>query len=67
MAPGVLSSACLLTGKPCRQAAHPADLRSPQASIWDEDIDNLPVPTSRKRACLHLPHVYSVPRAGVLP
>jgi hypothetical protein len=48
MAPGVLSSACLLTGKPCRQAAHPADLRSPQASIWGEDMDNLPVPTSRR-------------------
>jgi len=24
MAPGVLSSACLATGKPCRQAPHPA-------------------------------------------
>ncbi len=65
MAPGVLSSACLLTGKPCRQAAHPAVLRSPQASIWDEDIDNLPVPTYRGRTCLHLAHVYPVPRTGV--
>jgi len=27
MAPGVLSSACLATGKPYRQIAHPADLR----------------------------------------
>jgi len=67
MAQGALSSACLLTGKPCRQAAHPADLRSPQASIWGEDIDNLPVPTSWGRTCLHLPHVCPVPRTGVLP
>jgi hypothetical protein len=44
MAPGVLSSACLVTGKPCRQTAHPADLPSPQASIWGEDIDNLQIP-----------------------
>jgi hypothetical protein len=67
MNPGVLSSACLVTGKPCRQAPHPADLRPPQASIWGEDIDNLPVPTSRGRTCLHLPHVCPVPRTGVLP
>ncbi len=37
MAPGVLSSACLATGKPYRQTAHPADLRSPLASTWGED------------------------------
>jgi hypothetical protein len=67
MAQGVLSSACLLTGKPCRQAPHPAVLRSPQASIWDEDIDNLPVPTSQKQTYLLLPHVCPVPRTGVLP
>jgi len=67
MAPDVLSSACLTTGKPCRQTAHPADLRSPQASIWGEDFDNLPVPTSRGRTCLHLPHVCPVPRIDVLP
>lgn len=67
MTPGVLSSACLLTGKPCRQAPHPADLRSPQASIWGKDFDNLPVPTSRGQTCLHPPHLYPVPRIGVLP
>jgi hypothetical protein len=48
MAPGVLSSPCLATGKPYRQTAHPADLRSPQASTWGEDSDNLPVATSRR-------------------
>jgi hypothetical protein len=57
MAPGVLSSACLATAKPCRQAAHPADLRSPQTSIWGEDMDNLPVPTSLKQTGLLLPRV----------
>ena len=67
MAPGVLSSACLVTAKPCPQAAHPADLRSPQASIWDEDMDNLPVPAARKRTCLYLPHVCPLPPTGVLP
>jgi hypothetical protein len=67
MALGVLSSACLVTAKPCRQAAHPADLRSPQASIWGEDIDNLPIPISRKQTGLLLPHVCPVPRTGVLP
>jgi len=44
MNPDVLSSACLVTGKPCRQAPHPADLRPPQASIWGENIDNLQIP-----------------------
>jgi len=67
MAPGTPSSACLVTGKPCRQAAHPADLRSSQASIWGEDTDNLPVPTFLGRTCLLLPHVCSVPRPGFLP
>jgi hypothetical protein len=67
MAPGVLSSACLATAKPCRQTAHPADLQSPQAPIWGEDMDNLPVPTSQKRTCLYLPHVCPVPRTGVSP
>jgi hypothetical protein len=50
-----------------RQAAHPAGIRSPQASLWDESLDSLPNPTCMGRTCLHLPLVCPLPRIGVLP
>jgi len=67
MALGVLSSACLADGK-CLPLNCSSDCSLiPQASFWGEDIDNLPVPTSRWRTRLHLLHVCPFSRTTLLP
>jgi hypothetical protein len=51
----VLGSAYRVTKNTCRQTAHPADLRPPQASIWGKDLNNLPDSTSQRQTRLHQP------------